>query len=57
MKIAIVKETEELEKRVAASPETVKKLLSLGFSVDVEEGAGVNSFFQMQITKMQEQIL
>ena len=45
MKIAIVKETEELEKRVAASPETVKKLLSLGFSVDVEEGAGVNSFF------------
>ena len=35
MKIAIVKETEELEKRVAASPETVKKLLSLGFSVDV----------------------
>mgnify|MGYP001220859838 FL=1 len=45
MKIAIVKETEELEKRVAASPETVKKLLSIGFSVDVEEGAGVNSFF------------
>ena len=45
MKIAIVKETEELEKRVAASPETVKKLLSLGFSVDVEKGAGVNSFF------------
>ena len=45
MKIDIVKETEELEKRVAASPETVKKLLSLGFSVDVEEGAGVNSFF------------
>ena len=44
MKIAIVKETEELEKRVAASPETVKKLLSLGFSVDVEKGAGVNSF-------------
>ena len=44
MKIAIVKETEELEKRVAATPETVKKLLSLGYSVDVEEGAGVNSF-------------
>ena len=45
MKIAIVKETEDLEKRVSATPETVKKLISLGFSVDVEKDAGVNSFF------------
>jgi H+-translocating NAD(P) transhydrogenase subunit alpha len=45
MRIAIVKETEELEKRVSASPETVKKLISLGFSVDVEKKAGENSFF------------
>ena len=45
MKIAIVKETEEKEKRVSASPETVKKLISLGFSVDIEEGAGESSFF------------
>jgi NAD(P) transhydrogenase subunit alpha len=45
MRIAIVKETEKLEKRVSASPETVKKLISLGFSVDIEEGAGQNSFF------------
>ena len=45
MRIAIVKETEELEKRVSASPETVKKLISLGFSVDIEDGAGENSFY------------
>ena len=45
MKIAIVKETEDLEKRVSATPETVKKLISLGFSVDVEKDAGINSFF------------
>ena len=45
MKIAIVKETEDLEKRVSATPETVKKLISLGFSVNIEEDAGLNSFF------------
>ena len=45
MRIAIVKETEEQEKRVSASPETVKKLISLGFSVDIEDGAGENSFY------------
>ena len=45
MKIAIIKETEGLEKRVSASPETVKKFISLGFSVNIEEDAGVNSFF------------
>ena len=45
MKIAIVKETEDLEKRVSATPETVKKLISLGFSVNIEKDAGLNSFF------------
>ena len=35
MKIAIVKETKTLEKRVAATPETVKKFISLGISVKV----------------------
>ena len=45
MKIAIVKETENLEKRVSATPETVKKLISLGFSVNIEKDAGLNSFF------------
>ena len=51
MKIAIVKETEDLEKRVAGTPETVKKLISLGFSVDVEENAGINSFFSNALYK------
>ena len=45
MKIAIVKETEDLEKRVSATPETVKKLISLGFSVNIEKDAKLNSFF------------
>tara|TARA_B110000444_G_scaffold123140_1_gene115774 strand:+ start:406 stop:1539 length:1134 start_codon:yes stop_codon:yes gene_type:complete len=51
MKIAIVKETEDLEKRVSASPETVKKFISLGFSVDIEEDAGVSSFFSNESYK------
>ncbi len=40
MKLAIVKETMSGERRVAASPETVKKLAGLGFSVAIETGAG-----------------
>jgi NAD(P) transhydrogenase subunit alpha len=51
MKIAIIKETEGLEKRVSASPETVKKFISLGFSVNIEEDAGVNSFFSNESYK------
>ena len=43
MKIAIVKEKIAAEKRVAASPETVKKLLALGAQVFVETGAGVTA--------------
>ncbi len=43
MKIAIVKETKTLEKRVAATPETVKKFISLGISVKVEKDAGIKS--------------
>ena len=40
MKIAVIRETEEGELRVAATPETVKKYLALGASVAVESGAG-----------------
>jgi NAD(P) transhydrogenase subunit alpha len=40
MLIAIPKEILSEEKRVAATPETVKKYLSLGFTVVVEAGAG-----------------
>ncbi|MGF1609649.1 MAG: Re/Si-specific NAD(P)(+) transhydrogenase subunit alpha [Kiloniellales bacterium] len=40
MKIAIPKERRPDEARVAASPETVKKLVALGCEVVVEKGAG-----------------
>lgn len=43
MKLAVLKERREGEKRVAATPETVKKFTQLGFSVSVEAGAGDNS--------------
>jgi NAD(P) transhydrogenase subunit alpha len=41
MKIAIAREKLVAEKRVAASPETVKKLTALGAEVSVVSGAGV----------------
>ena len=41
MKIAIPKERRPHESRVAASPESVKKLIALGCEVTVEKGAGV----------------
>lgn len=40
MKIAVVRETREAERRVAASPETVKKFIGIGATVTVEAGAG-----------------
>jgi NAD(P) transhydrogenase subunit alpha len=40
VKIGILKETHEGEKRVAATPDTVGKLLKLGFEVLIESGAG-----------------
>ncbi len=40
MKIAIPKERRRHERRVAASPDTVGKLVGLGFTVAVEAGAG-----------------
>lgn len=43
MKIAIAKETVANEKRVAASPETVKKFIGLGAEVLVVKGAGENA--------------
>jgi len=43
MKLAVVKETVPGEKRVAASPESVKKLAGLGLSVSVESGAGTSA--------------
>ena len=43
MEIAIAKETKTLEKRVAATPETVKQFISLGASIKVEKDAGIRS--------------
>jgi H+-translocating NAD(P) transhydrogenase subunit alpha len=43
MKIAILRETADAEPRVAATPETVKKLIGLGASVAVEAGAGAQA--------------
>lgn len=43
MKITILKETALHEKRVAASPETVKKMVEMGARVYVEKGAGLAS--------------
>lgn len=40
MKIVIPKERREFERRVAATPETVKKLVALGAEVTVEASAG-----------------
>lgn len=45
MKLAVVKETLADERRVAASPETVKKFVGLGFTVAVEAGAGDGASF------------
>jgi NAD(P) transhydrogenase subunit alpha len=43
MQIAVLKEDTAVESRVAATPETVKKLVDAGASVSVEKGAGAAS--------------
>ena len=43
MKIAVAKEIDPSEPRVAASPDTVKKYKALGVDVAVEPGAGIKS--------------
>lgn len=45
MKVGIPKEVHSGERRVAATPDTVKKLEKLGFDVGVEAGAGVAAAF------------
>ncbi len=48
MKIAIPRERRAQETRVAASPETVKKMTALGCEVVVEKGAGAAASFSDQ---------
>jgi NAD(P) transhydrogenase subunit alpha len=43
MRIAIVRETTSGEDRVAATPDTVKKLVAAGHAVTIEAGAGVRA--------------
>src|SRR4029078_508914 len=43
MKIAVGAETHPSEPRVAATPDTVKKMIGLGAEVAVQPGAGVKS--------------
>ena len=43
MKVAVIAETDADEPRVAATPETVKKMVALGASVVVQAGAGVKA--------------
>jgi NAD(P) transhydrogenase subunit alpha len=43
MKIGIVKERREHERRCAASPDTVKKYVGLGAQVAIESGAGLSA--------------
>ena len=43
MRIAVPREIDAGEPRVAATPETIKKLKSLGADVGVERGAGIAS--------------
>ena len=43
MKIAVAKEIDPSEPRVAASPDTVKKFKALGAEIAIEPGAGIKS--------------
>ena len=43
MKVAVAAEVEAGEPRVAATPETIKKIIALGAEVAVEPGAGIKS--------------
>ncbi|MFN2259122.1 MAG: NAD(P)(+) transhydrogenase (Re/Si-specific) subunit alpha, partial [Parasphingopyxis sp.] len=40
MKIAVLKESDPIENRVSATPETVKKFEALGAGIAIESGAG-----------------
>lgn len=51
MKIAVLKESAPGETRVAATPETVKKIVGLGHTVTVEAGAGERASFPDELFK------
>ena len=45
MKVAVVKERRAFEHRVAASPDTIKRMIGMGLQVVVESGAGEGAWF------------
>jgi H+-translocating NAD(P) transhydrogenase subunit alpha len=45
MKVAVIKERRAHERRVAASPDTVKRMVGMGLEVVTEEGAGGEACF------------
>src|SRR5258708_18804276 len=45
MKVAVVKERRAHERRVAASPDTVKRMVGMGLQVTAESGAGAGACF------------
>ncbi len=45
MKVAVVKERRAFERRVAASPDTVKRMVAMGLEVVAETGAGAGASF------------
>ena len=51
MKIAVLKEYHPYETRVAATPETVKKMIQMGLEVHIETGAGERAAFPDQAYK------
>jgi NAD(P) transhydrogenase subunit alpha len=48
MRLAVLKERRAFETRVAATPETVKRLIGLGLTVALETGAGAQASFPDQ---------
>src|SRR4051812_10645137 len=45
MKVAIIKERRPHERRVAATPDSVKRTVETGLDVAVESGAGAGAYF------------
>jgi len=45
MKVAIIRERRPHERRVAATPDSVKRIIEMGLEVAVESGAGAETYF------------
>ena len=56
VQLTVLKEEQASETRVAASPETVKKLKAMGVSVTVRSGAGAKSGLTTMISNRPEHL-